>query len=694
MGNVIDEVVDEVTNWVNNLPSWARGELYSVFLDEEEIVQFKRTIATLDVHKGLDNMLTDLPEMVRWKRVIQNWDFALAADKLITDVPEVVRFVRDIKPDDIESVLVDINGLMIELPQMSIKLADQTLYKLLERVGTEIQNLADTLDTCLDKIKDIAKDLGVLDKQSNLGDNLDIKDTLLQELATFLIPMKSQIEFVCNGKAEELIKIFIQMMAEGFGIVVPPPSTNTQECNSNGFCKPNEAVYPYGSFYKLLTFPLTLDLNTFDSIPPVISDIKTYTDSNAYAQLKFIVSILNEIEYWADNICEVFRECKDPFNIAGCAAMAICTATIKPIGTLVHVVEHLLDVADIHDGMIQAMQVDTIFNDRKTIINNQFVISNKLSGIESYLGMTPKKFVKLDPSNMNVDGVSVIMDPYNSGTGLVQIVNNEWVITGNNNEFQMEISLSNKFGFSDKYKSILQFTIYGTGGTINLDPVISFSVDSNEYWSSLLMMDNDNKNRIIICDTSDNPTEKLLTGNVKAKVQSVSKALSDSVLDGSWGYWKPRSASSSDDNAWPIIYKIVNDPILNEMFVSITNPKRLNTQKCGFGQAFTADKGLQIYIGIDAGQTLKIKQFDVVLELEESFNIKTSSSSSVHEVHVHGVNLKDVPLQMILIIGFIFIIFVGICNLSIYQIFKLKYNTGHVNYKTVNYDESETEIES
>ena len=62
------------------------------------------------------------------------------------------------------------------------------------------------------------------------------------------------------------------------------------------------------------------------------------------------------------------------------------------------------------------------------------------------------------------------------------------------------------------------------------------------------------------------------------------------------------------NNKWPVIFKLTNDPINNNLYMSY---KGIQEQNCGF-QAFDTNKGLQMYIaGGNAGQVHRLTQFDI-----------------------------------------------------------------------------------
>eukprot|EP00483_Globobulimina_turgida_P013487 UN13512 len=204
--------------------------------------------------------------------------------------------------------------------------------------------------------------------------------------------------------------------------------------------------------------------------------------------------------------------------------------------------------------------------------------------------MTPTKSVILDTANTDVDGASVTLDV----SGEATVSNNEWVINRDSSTTQsalpMVVRLTNKWGFSSTKKSILTFTIYGTSPVSSWDSdiMLYFSVDSKEYWSSLHNMDNVFTNRIYPqCGTSSHPTAGL------ASVVDIASMTSGG------GYWQPVYPISGDDNAWPLVFKIENDPVADTMFASVTNPHRIDIQQCGFGQAFTPMRRLDIYINSD-----------------------------------------------------------------------------------------------
>eukprot|EP01084_Bolivina_argentea_P181419 313323_1 len=229
------------------------------------------------------------------------------------------------------------------------------------------------------------------------------------------------------------------------------------------------------------------------------------------------------------------------------------------------------------------------------------------------------KYATLDTINSVNNDASVILDPEGVGNSEVSISNNEWNILANTYEsWSMSVSLNNQWGFSSTQTSIIIFTIYGTTPftSIDMDMITSFSVNNQQYVSSLLQNAVGEGNWFgPSCDISIYPLSTLmyhgdietaiLTGSGDRHARSGSDA----------GFWEPYGS----DNGWPIIFTIENNPIYNIMKISVSNPVTNSIQKCGFSEAFIADQGLDLFIGLhNYGEQMSIERFDVELYLIQS----------------------------------------------------------------------------
>ena len=70
-----------------------------------------------------------------------------------------------------------------------------------------------------------------------------------------------------------------------------------------------------------------------------------------------------------------------------------------------------------------------------------------------------------------------------------------------------------------------------------------------------------------------------------------------------------------NNEQWPLIFTLVNDPINNELFLTYEG---IQAQNCGFGEAFDTNKGLQVYFaGDNAGEIHALKSFQIEYYTEE-----------------------------------------------------------------------------
>eukprot|EP01084_Bolivina_argentea_P081501 147570_1 len=255
-----------------------------------------------------------------------------------------------------------------------------------------------------------------------------------------------------------------------------------------------------------------------------------------------------------------------------------------------------------------------------------FSILHNAAGNETYNSLrrlltTPTPtYVELTPLNPIVNGASVILDPSNINTDAI-INNNEWQITSTSSVgWQMLISLNNTWGFSKNMISTITLTIFGTSAVNagDSDLRVAFSVNSSQYISTVYNMDNQYKSLLLgnnthatICDNSTTPTQNILVGDI----ENFGKINNRGYASPFTNILPQYSPGTGDNNNWPMIFKIVNNPLSDFMFFSVTNPQREDIQQCGFGESFISNNGIQIFIGGDGnGEYLSFEKFRIELE--------------------------------------------------------------------------------
>ncbi len=278
------------------------------------------------------------------------------------------------------------------------------------------------------------------------------------------------------------------------------------------------------------------------------------------------------------------------------------------------------------------------------------------------------KTVNLTTSNTNQTGAAISKSSTWTHPD-VSVWNNLWNINVGDNDnsqrgYHLQIDLDNTWGFHPSKQSIISLTIYSTttlipDSPIDLDLLLSFSVNNSQYITHWLAVDNIGSNDNTIypgCDTNTIPTQSLATGNIKECVESelcipINSALRDQKANGgnSGGTnarVEPDNLGHNKNNDWPITIQLINNPINNTLFTYIMEPSWGQwKQGCGFGEAFYSDLGLQIYIALDdAGETINITTFQIEYSYNtESPTLTPSSNPTSTPSQNPSVNPTEIP---------------------------------------------------
>lgn len=262
-----------------------------------------------------------------------------------------------------------------------------------------------------------------------------------------------------------------------------------------------------------------------------------------------------------------------------------------------------------------------------------FIVSVVLNGVycSSDYG-TLVKDISLTPLNDADNGASI--DKLPGTEAEIMTTDTKWEITSKDRikgTMDMLINLDSSWGFDTNHISTIEITMYGSTpiSKVDADLIVSFSVDSSEYFSTTIKLDNGvtgfGGNTISACTiNSATPTAPLLLGNVNELVNDVNdnrlrlakaSAIVQPLL--------PKTA----ENEWPLKFTLTNDPINNFLFIKYEGTPQ---QKCGF-QAFQTGKGLQIYLAADnAGEVHTFSQFDLkyYIDLKQCINNNQESELS------------------------------------------------------------------
>eukprot|EP01084_Bolivina_argentea_P040768 75259_1 len=169
------------------------------------------------------------------------------------------------------------------------------------------------------------------------------------------------------------------------------------------------------------------------------------------------------------------------------------------------------------------------------------------------------------------------------------------------NSWQFIINTDETFGIDTKYDSTITFIINILQANTQ-DLFFAFTTDNTKYISMSIPIHNSNKPTKIYPDcTFISPTNMFGVGDI-AGIQKANRACD--IAGGScnnWKYMLPQNIELPVKTSSPLIFKIKNDIILNELIFSFHSdafPPNF-IQKCRFSQDFISRNGLKIYIAGD-----------------------------------------------------------------------------------------------
>ena len=262
------------------------------------------------------------------------------------------------------------------------------------------------------------------------------------------------------------------------------------------------------------------------------------------------------------------------------------------------------------------------------------------------------KSTVLTTSNTDQHGATIeIQDDYNPDC---TIINDLWTINvsekaDNLNQiwpqrgYHLEINLDNTWGFDPNQVSSVRFTILSptnissnipsNDSNYDLDLTVTFSVNNNQFVVPILRLDSAESNKIYpACDTASNPTQLIPKGDVKDCVDR--RVCNDANRNSGGDCNRPRSCKSTigQDNGnhtnmqppnlnvipqrlnnFPLTLILTNDPIKDQSFLTLsTQDWNGFKQRCGYGESFDTDAGLQIYLALDdGGEYIQFNEFHI-----------------------------------------------------------------------------------
>eukprot|EP00486_Rosalina_sp_Unknown_P004095 CAMPEP_0201575982 /NCGR_PEP_ID=MMETSP0190_2-20130828/21495_1 /ASSEMBLY_ACC=CAM_ASM_000263 /TAXON_ID=37353 /ORGANISM="Rosalina sp." /LENGTH=552 /DNA_ID=CAMNT_0048006293 /DNA_START=50 /DNA_END=1708 /DNA_ORIENTATION=+ len=235
---------------------------------------------------------------------------------------------------------------------------------------------------------------------------------------------------------------------------------------------------------------------------------------------------------------------------------------------------------------------------------------------------TSFKTVSLQPVNENESGAFVEKLSSNE----VSQSDNQWTISpvpvNKQGGWIIGLHMDNTWGFNSSYPS--QITIDIIGNNSSPDPsdqfdhlIFSFAINSTQYWSVGLRMDNSAMNQMypgIVNGTN------IAYGDIyQMFISGASKERwFKAVGPGSWQNMVPQPAEMLDLNQWNLKFIIYNDPTKNNAIFQYTNTF-MATIRQSQGKNFSnliENEGLDVYItSDDSGKSLTISEFKITYDI-------------------------------------------------------------------------------
>ena len=187
----------------------------------------------------------------------------------------------------------------------------------------------------------------------------------------------------------------------------------------------------------------------------------------------------------------------------------------------------------------------------------------------------------LSPSHSSIDGTSIsILQNSN-----VNIENNAWNIdVTTQKNFDLHLGLDDTLAFINRSNNIT-LDIYGNTtlpSPIDLDLLVAFSVDGNEYISVAIRLDNIQRNMIYPGCATDPQLAATALGNINQSMTFTQRRWNTLNMPATNANTKVQMKPPYEDkiNGWPLRFQLFNDPLSNRLQFSFTNNGL--TQTCYF----------------------------------------------------------------------------------------------------------------
>ena len=220
---------------------------------------------------------------------------------------------------------------------------------------------------------------------------------------------------------------------------------------------------------------------------------------------------------------------------------------------------------------------------------------------------------RLSPSNSSIDGASITI----SQNSNVNIQNDAWNIdVTTQKKFDLHLKLDDTLAFINGSNNI-SLDIYGnttlpTANWLDLDLLVAFSVDGNEYISVAIRLDNIQRNMIYPrCATDPSLPAATAVGAINQSMASTQDRWRTAIVTTSNSNTDAWMQPPYQDkiNGWPLTFELFNDPISNRLQFSFTNDGWKQT--CHF-HSFTTNRGLDIFMALeDNTEQISLTEMDI-----------------------------------------------------------------------------------
>eukprot|EP01084_Bolivina_argentea_P137555 242271_1 len=280
------------------------------------------------------------------------------------------------------SELTIIDDYVDDIPTATAILETFTKFPLsIGPTTSDIDSLATTLSTCINSVIDAFGATG-LDQVLGISNSLpvDLNEIAFKFIAVTLLPMKDQVEFVCDDGLQEILSFVNswknsentrrRRMAHKRRLYENP------ECPREGdMCTPHNFLYPYQIPGNRGPRVKTAYQKMVDDFPDLLQHKNDYTDANKHQLYRGLLFGTQMLASGLSEACLSFALCVSSWKPTDCAPHIIC-GLIKYIfkDIMLQIFKYVVDSGTYHNLRINGVRIKAIFIDGRSVIHNQFKI--------------------------------------------------------------------------------------------------------------------------------------------------------------------------------------------------------------------------------------------------------------------------------------------------------------------------------